>query len=98
MTAYVIARINVTEPEDYQMYASQTVACAEKAGGKFLVKGGGQTKLEGNSPDRHVIIRFDSREAALDWYNSAAYQRILPIALSSSERDIVVVDGFNEEI
>ncbi|MEM6588577.1 MAG: DUF1330 domain-containing protein [Pseudomonadota bacterium] len=96
MTAYVIARITVTAPEDYQMYASQTVASAEKAGGKFLVKGGEQTKLEGDVPNRHVIIRFDSRDAALAWYQSLDYQRILPIALSSSERDIVVVDGFEE--
>lgn len=97
MTAYVIARITVTEPSDYQIYAGQTVASAERAGGTFLVKGGAQTQLEGNSPDRHVIIRFDSRQAALDWYNSEDYQRILPIALSSSERDIVLVDGFLQE-
>ncbi|MEL7253847.1 MAG: DUF1330 domain-containing protein [Pseudomonadota bacterium] len=94
MSAYVIARITVTAPEDYQMYASQTVASAEKAGGTFLVKGGDQTRLEGDVPDRHVIIRFDTRDAALAWYQSEDYQRILPIALSSSERDIVVVDGF----
>jgi uncharacterized protein (DUF1330 family) len=94
MTAYVIARINVTDPEDYQTYADQTVACAEKAGGRFIVKGGAQTQLEGNSPDRHVIIEFDNSQAALDWYNSDDYRRILPIALSSSERDMVVVEGF----
>lgn len=97
MTAYVIARINVTAPEDYQMYAGQTVASAKKAGGTFLAKGGAQTRLEGDVPERHVIIRFDSRDAAIDWYTSDDYQRILPIALSSSERDIVVVDGFEEE-
>ena len=62
-----------------------------------LVKGGGQTQIEGSSPDRHVIIRFETRQAALDWYASEDYQRILPIALSSSERDIVVVDGFTED-
>ena len=93
MSAYVIARINVTDPEDYQTYASQTVALAEKVGGRFLVKGGIQTPLEGNCPDRHVIIEFPDHETALNWYNSDAYRRILPIALSSSERDIVVVDG-----
>ena len=93
MSAYIIARINVTDPEDYKAYANQTVALAEKAGGRFLVKGGMQTQLEGNSPDRHVIIEFPDHETALAWYNSDAYRRILPIALSSSERDIVVVDG-----
>ncbi len=93
MTAYVIARINVTDPDDYQTYASQTVALAEKAGGRFLVKGGAQTPVEGNVPDRHVLIEFPDRQTALDWYNSKEYQRILPIAMSSSERDIVIVDG-----
>ncbi|WP_294613565.1 DUF1330 domain-containing protein [Roseovarius sp.] len=93
MSAYIIARINVTDAEDYQSYASQTVALAEKFGGRFLAKGGPQTQLEGNSPDRHVIIEFPDRETALNWYNSDAYRQILPIAISSSERDIVVVDG-----
>lgn len=93
MPAYIIARIDVTDPDDYAAYASQTVALAERFGGRFLVKGGEQTVLEGNSPDRHVVIAFPDRQTALDWYNSDEYRRILPIALSSSERDIVVVDG-----
>lgn len=93
MPAYIIARIEVTDPDDYATYAAQTVALAERFGGRFLVKGGGQTVLEGNCPDRHVVIEFPDRQTALDWYNSDEYRRILPIALSSSERDIVVVDG-----
>ncbi|MDP5350132.1 MAG: DUF1330 domain-containing protein, partial [Paracoccaceae bacterium] len=40
MTAYIIARIVVTDLEDYKTYASQTVAQAEAAGGTFLVKCG----------------------------------------------------------
>ncbi|MCR9147263.1 MAG: DUF1330 domain-containing protein [Rhodobacteraceae bacterium] len=93
MSAYLIARITVTDPRDYAVYASQTVALAEKAGGRFLAKGGDQVQVEGNSPERHVIIEFPDRQAALDWYNSQEYQRILPIAMSSSKRDMVIVDG-----
>ncbi len=93
MPAYIIARIEVTDPDDYATYAGQTVALAERHGGRFLVKGGAQTVLEGNCPGRHVVIEFPDRRAALEWYNSDEYRRILPIALSSSERDIVVVDG-----
>ena len=93
MTAYVIARITVTAPEDYQSYASQTVALAEKAGGRFLVKGGLQTQIEGNSPERQDLIEYPDHDTALKWYNTPEYQRILPIATSSSERDIVIVDG-----
>ena len=93
MTAYLIARIDVTDPDDYRAYASQTVALAERAGGAFLVKGGAQSFVEGDGPDRHVIIAFPSREQALAWYESPEYQEILPIALRSSRRDIVIVEG-----
>lgn len=93
MSAYFIARITVTDLEDYKTYASQTVALAEKAGGRFLAKGGAQTQVEGLNPERHVIIEFPDRQTALNCYNSEDYQRILPIALSSSERDVVIVDG-----
>ena len=93
MTAYLIARIEVTDPEDYATYASQTVALAEKAGGRFLVKGGDQAFVEGDGPSRHVIVEFPDRAAAEAWYDSAEYQEILPIALRASRRDIVIVEG-----
>jgi uncharacterized protein (DUF1330 family) len=93
MSAYFIGRITVTDPEGYQTYARQTVALAEAFGGRFLVKGGAQTLLEGDAPERHVIIEFPDRKTALDWYNSDEYRCILPQALSASHRDIVIVDG-----
>lgn len=92
MTAYLIGRIAVTDPQGYQDYARQTVALAEQYGGRFLVKGGPQTVLEGDAPKRHVIVEFPDRQAALDWYNSDDYRRILSLALSASERDIVIVE------
>lgn len=93
MPAYVIAGIHVTDPDEYLKYASQTVKSAEKAGGKFLVKGGEQDLLEGNAPGRHAVIQFPSKQAALDWYNSEQYQSILPIALRASERHLLIVEG-----
>jgi uncharacterized protein (DUF1330 family) len=93
MSAYIIGRITVTDPQEYAAYAAQTVALAEQFGGRFLVKGGAQTVIEGNCPARHVIIEFPDRQTALDWYNSTEYRRILPLALSASERDLVIVDG-----
>ncbi|MBN9886556.1 DUF1330 domain-containing protein [Salipiger abyssi] len=93
MTAYLIARIEVTDPEDYATYAAQTVALAEKAGGRFLVKGGPQSFVEGEGPGRHVVIAFPDAATARAWYDSPDYQAILPIALRASTRDIVIVEG-----
>ncbi len=93
MPAYIIARIDVSDPADYATYASQTVALAERHGGRFLVKGGAMTQLEGEGPARHVVIEFPDRATAEAWYSSPDYQSILPIALRSSRRDLVIVDG-----
>ena len=93
MVAYVIARISVEAPEDYATYAAQTVALAAKAGGKFLAKGGPQIVMEGAAPERHVIVEFPNLETAKSWYESDEYQAILPIALRSSKRDLIIVEG-----
>ena len=93
MPAYAIARIEVTNLEGYLKYASQTVALAEKFGGKFLVKGGAMEQMEGSGPDRHVVIEFPDVAAIKTFYNSPEYQEILPIALANSNRDFVIVEG-----
>ena len=93
MAAYMIARITVTDPADYATYAAQTAALAERFGGRFLVKGGAMTQLEGAGPDRHVVVEFPDRASAEAWYNSTEYQAILPIAQRAGQRDLVIVEG-----
>ena len=93
MSAYMIARIEVTDPEAYGRYAARTVALAERFGGRFLVKGGAMTQIEGTGPDRHVVVAFPDRDAAERFYNCDEYQAILPIAKGAARRDLVIVDG-----
>ena len=93
MTAYIIARIEVIDLEEYKKYATQTVAIAESFGGKFLVKAGAFEQIEGSGPDRHVVIEMPGVATAKKFYNSEVYQSILPIALKQSKRDLVIVEG-----
>ena len=93
MAAYIIGRIDVHDLDEYKKYASQTVALAEEHGGRFLVKGGEMTQVEGSGPDRHVVIEFPDRATAETFYNSDDYQKILPIALGAAKRDLVIVEG-----
>ncbi|MBV1864554.1 MAG: DUF1330 domain-containing protein [Rhodobacteraceae bacterium] len=93
MTAYVIAQVSVSDPEGYSEYAGQTIAVAEKFGGKFLAKGGASEQIEGVGKDRNVIIAFADTAAAKAFYSSEEYQAILPIAQRCSVRDLVIVEG-----
>ncbi len=93
MSAYIIARIDVTDLDAYLEYAKQTVAIAESFGGRFLVKAGEYEQVEGDGPSRHVVIEMPDRATARKFYNSPEYQKILPIALANSNRDLVIVEG-----
>ena len=80
MSAYVIAGLDVTEPGAYAEYARGVPATLEPYGGRFIVRGGALAVIEGNWPaSRTVIFAFPSVERARAWYDSAAYQAILPL-------------------
>jgi len=94
MVAYWIARTKVNNPDQYKKYADLAPGILQKFGGKFLVRGGKFTTLEGDMPfERIAMLEFPSRKAAEDWYHSPAYQKILPLRLDATECQFIVADG-----
>lgn len=62
--------------------------------GRFLVHGGGDLDgREGAWEGAIVVIEFPDRSAAVAWYESAAYQRILPLRVRNTHSVAVIVDG-----
>ena len=63
MAGYIIAEIEVTDPETYEEYKRQVEPTIGAFGGTYLVRGGRTEKLEGEpDPKRIVVLRFDSME------------------------------------
>ena len=93
MKGYWINRCHVTDQEIYAEYAKLAGPAIEKFGGKFLARGGDQDQLEGDSFERTVIVEFDSKQQALNAYNSDEYKTALSFAARSSIRNVVMVDG-----
>lgn len=80
MAAYVIADVEVTDPERYEEYRKQVPATIEQFGGRFAVRGGSFETIEGEwAPGRIVMIEFPSAERAKAWYDSPEYQAIVPL-------------------
>jgi uncharacterized protein (DUF1330 family) len=74
MTAYVIADVKVTDPEQYKGYMALTPEAVRAAGGEFVVRGGAHEVMEGHwQPNRLVMIRFPDMEAAKAFYHSERY-------------------------
>jgi uncharacterized protein (DUF1330 family) len=94
MKAYAIVQETVKDQAMFDAYRSGVVATLEPFGGKFVVRGGHLTVVEGEWPHpRLVVIEFPSRNAAEDWYRSPAYQKLLPLRLKSAAGNFVIVDG-----
>ena len=91
---YVIARIDVDDPEGYAQYTARTPEAIAAFGGRFLVRGGRQRAAEGAARSRQVVIEFPDFETACAFYDSDAYREILPLALAASRRELVLVEGF----
>lgn len=56
MTAYLIARINVTNMEQYKEYMKLSPGIIEQYGGKFVARGGEVLTLEGDEETHRVVI------------------------------------------
>lgn len=94
MPAYVIAEVEVTNPEGYDTYRPLAGASIAQYGGKFLVRGGKAELIEGaQQPARIVVIEFADTAAAKRWYNSPEYQEALKIRLANSTGRVLLAEG-----
>ncbi|MBK6980098.1 MAG: DUF1330 domain-containing protein [Betaproteobacteria bacterium] len=96
MTAYVIAEIDVTNPEGYKPYTQLVPASIALYGGRFLVRGGAAEVLEGDWPQlRRVILEFPSMEAARAWWDSPEYAKPKELRRANSKGRLVLLEGFD---
>jgi len=91
---YVIAEVEVNDAAAFQKYAAAVPGTLAPFNGKYLVRGGKITPVEGDAPkQRFIVIGFDSAEKALAWENSPAYEAIKPIRHSSAQSRVFIAEG-----
>jgi uncharacterized protein (DUF1330 family) len=95
MKAYIIVDVNVTNPERYDEYKKLTPGSLKPFDGKFIVRGGATTTLEGDwQPGRIVMIEFPSAEKAEAWWSSDGYAPAKAIRQSASQTRMILAEGF----
>ena len=93
MKAYVIAVDTVHDAAMMGEYGKAVAATLVPFDGRFVVRGGTCTVLEGEWQPRTVIIEFPSREAAEAWYTSEPYQKMIGLRLNSTSGSLIIIDG-----
>ncbi len=94
MPAYLIANIDVTDPAAFEAYRAQVPAVIAQYGGRYAVRGGDVTAVEG-TPDykRLVVLEFPTMAALKAFYHGPEYAPLIKLRQSASRGDVVLVEG-----
>jgi|SRR5271167_2238829 len=96
MSAYVLVNVDTSDPEKYEAYKAIAQETVAQFGGRYLVRGGRMTVLEGEwRPTRMVILEFESFERAMAWWESETYAPAKTLRQSLSKTDMILVDGYD---
>ena len=94
MSAYALAHLRETAPHPEVLeYMEKIQATLDPFSGRFIVHGGPVDVREGTWPGHLVIIEFPDIAEARSWYQSRAYQTILPLRTRHIASDLILVEG-----
>jgi len=92
--AFYISEFVVTNREGIKPYSAQVESTFLPFGGRYIVRGGRISSLEGDGPKGGmVVIEFDTKEHAQAWYDSPAYRKIMPLRQKSATSRVYIVEG-----
>jgi uncharacterized protein (DUF1330 family) len=96
VSAYVIFDVDIRDLARYQDFMNGVKPALEKAGAKYLSRGGAHKVYEGDwEPRRIVLLEFPSLEAWEEFYNGPVYQGLKGIRDECSSARLVGVTGMS---
>lgn len=86
MSACVIGHITVKDADKWAQYRAQVPATLAPWGAELLFRGQTERVLSGqHAHSDTVVIRFPDTAAVDGWYQSAAYQALLPLRQQAAD-------------
>lgn len=94
MPAYVIANVEVSDPDRYESYKTAAQEAIAAHGGRYLVRGGESEITEGSFPgSRFVVLEFSDMGTARGFVRSSAYAAAKAERKGAAEMNMVIVEG-----
>jgi uncharacterized protein (DUF1330 family) len=93
-SAYILANITVTNPEQYEEYKKLSSAAMKAHGVEVCIRGGKAELLEGDwMPERVVLLKFPSVEAARNFNESVEYGAARKSRQGAAVMRMVLIEG-----
>jgi uncharacterized protein (DUF1330 family) len=94
LAVYFFEGTLVVNAEGYEDCRQRVPAMLAACDGRYLVHGGRTELLEGNSePNRTVVLEFPAMERLKAFYNSAEYEPLKLLRVSTTRLRIFATDG-----
>jgi uncharacterized protein (DUF1330 family) len=94
---YIYAELEITDPAGYQTYREGAAATVKAFGGRYLIRRGDPEVLEGErTVTACVVLEFESRARALEWYNSAEYGDLKALRQRTTKTNAFILSGYDE--
>jgi uncharacterized protein (DUF1330 family) len=94
LSAYVIGHISIRDEARWAEYRSKVPATLELWGAELLLRAQTAAVLAGRHTHTDVVvIRFPDLASASGWFNSAAYQALIPLRNAAADVDLISYVG-----
>lgn len=94
MSAYLMAMMDIQDPDGYEEYRERVPALIAKHGGRYIVRGGTADVTEGSWPTgRLVVLEFPDYAAAQAFVADPEYQPIAAIRHRTATSHIWLIEG-----
>lgn len=95
MAAYLIANITVTDPARFAQYREQVAPMIAAHGGRYLIRGGAVTVVEGAPGfDRLVVLEYPDMAALKRFYHGPDYAPLIALRESCTISHVALVEGY----
>lgn len=91
---FLFDNLEVIDPDGLTAYVEGVAPVVAKYGGVYRVLGGSKETLEGDLTLTYpVLIEFEDRERAIDWYRSEDYRVLKELRTRSVRCECILLDG-----
>lgn len=94
MAGYLVAHLEVTDPEAFGRYRDAVGPLIHRFGGRYLIRGGEPETREGSGLFRRVVVvEFPTIEDARAFYDCPEYAPLIALRAASTVSHVALIPG-----